>query len=427
MALAIIVGIPTVATQRAAAQSSVTCNSTVVAEGAQCASYGACDDPAERDSWIRGEGAPWITVRIKFIVFKKFHGVDPIPQEDLAAQVDTLNQHFQDYRIRFEKQADEYELNADYYDFCRSAEGSCFRIDEDLCAGLCVDNQQQPALCEAERMKTDYPFDPETQLRVYVVNPNPLDPLPNYDGGLARLPWCPEATDDHGGIILEGDSNYFGGGVLTHEVGHILGLYHTHRGVDPGEVGTEGCEAPCYEPAACDGTCSDPDCDLVGDLCCDTPATGLTTGCASEAGDDDCVDPPVERNSSEVDNFMGYSNDGCWDHFTERQAARMRCWACDKLQGWIIGPDCNDNDNKDVCDILSGSSTDCDGNEVPDDCQSFAIGACCINGGSGQPAVCHGSVREPCCEDMGGTFQGSGSKCSLIDCNSAPNSPGGGS
>ena len=99
----------------------------------------------------------------------------------------------------------------------------------------------------------------------------------------------------------------------------------------------------------------------------------------------------------------------------------MQCWACDALQGWIDSPDCNDNDSKDVCDILGGVSADCDANEVPDECQPR--GACCTVTYFPLQFHCTDDVVQACCT---GEWKGSASVCASVECIDENNLVGGG-
>ena len=108
-------------------------------------------------------------------------------------------------------------------------------------------------------------------------------------------------------------STTFGmGRTMTHEVGHYLGLFHTHSHV-PFPYCPSNLEPPnCYEDSDSWGE---------GDLICDTNhQDSATYGC--ENGKDSCNGAGQHE---PVDNFMSYSDDSCMTHFTAEQTQRMRC------------------------------------------------------------------------------------------------------
>ena len=107
------------------------------------------------------------------------------------------------------------------------------------------------------------------------------------------------ARQDYLGTI--GTSND-DGRMLTHEVGHCLGLFHTFQG---------GCSTNCANG---------------GDYICDTPPTSEATyGC--NFSQNTCTDPlddPYDGASvvDQIENYMSY--DGCTNMFSEGQKERMR-------------------------------------------------------------------------------------------------------
>ncbi len=82
--------------------------------------------------------------------------------------------------------------------------------------------------------------------------------------------------------------------VLTHEVGHYLGLYHTFNA-------TNACGA-------------ESDCTTAGDRVCDTPPTIQSSNCSV----------PACSGTQQVENYLDYTQQTCQDMFTEGQKLRMR-------------------------------------------------------------------------------------------------------
>ena len=109
------------------------------------------------------------------------------------------------------------------------------------------------------------------------------------------------AVDDR--IVIDwrvfGEAGSYGapqdlGRILTHEVGHYFGLFHTFQ-----------------------GGCGTADCLATGDLICDTaPHSEPNVECSSI---DTC------GFESPVSNFMNYSWQACMSGFTSQQVRRMRC------------------------------------------------------------------------------------------------------
>ena len=85
--------------------------------------------------------------------------------------------------------------------------------------------------------------------------------------------------------------------ILTHEVGHYLGLFHTFHNTNT--------------QSACDGELY---CDTQGDQVCDTPPTMVNYSCTS----------PPDCTNAQIENYMDYTSQECKNTFTEGQTSRMR-------------------------------------------------------------------------------------------------------
>ncbi|MCD6065626.1 MAG: hypothetical protein K0S33_452 [Bacteroidetes bacterium] len=111
------------------------------------------------------------------------------------------------------------------------------------------------------------------------------------------------------------------GKVLVHEVGHYLNLFHTFQD-------------DIVTAATCAGSTS-VTCTSEGDFCCDTPPSNInnlstfpcggTRNTCSESYQPYLINysDATSNPNDQVENFMYYSNDACWNTFTIDQTARM--------------------------------------------------------------------------------------------------------
>ncbi len=259
---------------------------------AACPQYGDCDIASNRDAAIPVPGAPAMIIRLKFNIFRNDDGSNAAAtQADVDAQVEQLNSDFAPSGISFEYTT-EFINNSTYRFFSEFEEGG---------------------------MKNTYADLPGEQLNVYVVNVNA--------GwiGVGTFPWDPVALGKMGGTIIHDGTFGAGQKTITHEIGHCLGLWHTHHGVD--EVSPCG---PCYEPAG-GGSGGN----ATGDLCADTDPTPTNFNCSGPGGNDPCSGNAW--GPTDTQNYMGYAPDFCYTEFSPQQWGRMNCWTNDVLSAWQSG------------------------------------------------------------------------------------------
>ena len=114
--------------------------------------------------------------------------------------------------------------------------------------------------------------------------------------------------------------------VVSHEVGHCLGLFHTFR-TDNGAELVNGVN-----------------CQSAGDFVCDTPADvddGFTVGYPSCEWNGNDVDDEGDLYDPDETNIMSYSHPLCYKGFSDGQAERMRFLIATEptLQDCIVEPD----------------------------------------------------------------------------------------
>ena len=143
-------------------------------------------------------------------------------------------------------------------------------------------------------------WNPDCYINIWVVKS-----IPGSVVGYAYLP--PAHGTDLDGIVLE--AGYFGSSypndvVITHEMGHYLGLYHTFQ-----------------------GGCTNNDCSVDGDQVCDTPPDQSTAYISCGSSMNSCTTDVLSGFATDqpdlTQDYMDYGNFNCMKVFTQGQSDRM--------------------------------------------------------------------------------------------------------
>lgn len=112
--------------------------------------------------------------------------------------------------------------------------------------------------------------------------------------------------------------------IISHEIGHSLGLYHTHHGTDPNESGI---------PEYVDGSNST----IAGDYIADTPADPNIweshVNCTYTITAKDAHGDTYQPNPN---NLMSYAHNACKDEFSMMQTVRMHGTIENELQNLLF-------------------------------------------------------------------------------------------
>jgi Pregnancy-associated plasma protein-A len=208
-----------------------------------------------------------VTIPTYFHVINKGTGISNgnIPDSQIAAQINVLNQAFANTPYRFVLQATTRTTNSKWYAL---RQGS--RNEQDMKRALRQGGKNALNLYSANLANS---------LLGWATFPSSYASNPTMDGVVLLFSSVPGGTA----------TNYNQGDTGTHEVGHWLGLYHTFQG---------GCTG--------------------GDSVADTaPEASPAGGCP--VGRDTCAGGGVDP----ITNFMDYTYDSCMYEFSPGQVERM--------------------------------------------------------------------------------------------------------
>ncbi|MBK6484075.1 MAG: fibronectin type III domain-containing protein [Chitinophagaceae bacterium] len=275
-----------------------------------------CDNYLVRDLYIPNLSQPTKYFILHWTVIRNSDGSGGISDGVIAALIQELNEDYNPFNIAFVSDNDNTYKDKSKY--------STLDLAEDF------------------EMKNKYGKDQDKKINIYVVN----DIVGNA-AGYAYKPWQPGGgTTISGGVVIDLNGCILGNHTLTHEMGHVFGLHHTHRGT----CEVESC-SPCYEEPDINGKGVDGD--LTGDLISDTnPITAFPNNVCviTEPTESYCEDftnsidqcSGFNYENTPYKNFMSYSN--CIQEFVPQQAGRMHCYIYNLLSSWInYFPPNNDN------------------------------------------------------------------------------------
>ena len=165
---------------------------------------------------------------------------------------------------------------------------------------------------EDARLKNLVQWDPARYINIWYVTGMDMEGFADFlCGAWSRTAVAGYATLPPGGNSLDGIVVSGFGNLLTHEMGHYLGLYHTFEGRN----------------------CVNNNCAMDGDRVCDTPPDRLMSNSSSCTNPDNSCNTDTLSNYSngnfstdvpdQISNFMDYGNSACHNQFTQGQADRM--------------------------------------------------------------------------------------------------------
>ena len=218
-----------------------------------------------------------------------------VPFEAIQPAIDQLNVDFEGTDISFTLAGYDY-TNLQAYSW----------HDAYASGQVCFPSYQT----QATILANDLAWDISEYCNIYVI-PKMCSTILGY----AYVGYGPDNADDGVWVLTKTfgtsawphlDPNHNENEVLTHEIGHYCGLFHTFHN-NPGQCGGQNSSIPCeYE----------------GDYVCDTPPTKPSSGCPGVPGFY-CPISNYDGAFFNARNHMDYGGQLCRDEFTLGQIERM--------------------------------------------------------------------------------------------------------
>lgn len=231
-----------------------------------------------------------VTIPIKAHIIRRSNGTGGLTLSAWYAALQNLNMLFQPGNLQFAECGPPNVINSDvYFDFHGSEEAALHNT-----------------------------YGVANVMNVYIPGGELLTSSGTGACGYANYPWAGAPN-----LMLVASSCMTSGNTFAHEVGHYLGLYHTH-----GPIASCG---PLTDELVNGSNCA-----TAGDRVCDTPADpGLRTGsnCENSHVNANCIytgtatDANGQMFMPNTRNIMSYSRHECRDHFSTQQLARMYFYA----------------------------------------------------------------------------------------------------
>ncbi|MCL1942445.1 MAG: zinc-dependent metalloprotease [Candidatus Azobacteroides sp.] len=255
-------------------------------------------------------------VRIFFHIIKRSNGTGGQTQTEVNTAFNTLQSDYQPYGISFELLGTDEIWNDNYYNV--NINFSC--------------NTNGNTDCDGDgKFNNFHPNSHTNAVDIYLFANDKLN-----SGLAAGIPAS--------ALVIGGNAyniNLASSHILSHEIGHCLGLYHTFHGL---------CEGGCAELV------NGNNCSTCGDFVCDTPAdpqmhqvnqnTCIWNGSTCSVSNKDANGDSYHPNTTL---YMAYIAPNCMQQHTPGQVTRMKAMIANSpiLQNVIVAP------------TLSGSTTLC--------------------------------------------------------------------
>jgi gliding motility-associated-like protein len=268
----------------------------------------------------KSQGAPEMMLYTLPVVVHVIHnnGPENIPDTQVEQAIQWLNDAFAN--INYYDQGTGVDVQVDFCLAEQDPDGNITTGINHVVSPLTDMNMDTEDLA----MKDLIRWDPTRYINIWVVREICANGIGCGVAGYAYFPSAHGSNVD--GIVVE--AGYTGNteantGVLVHEMGHYLGIYHTFQ-----------------------GGCLNNDCALDGDRICDTPPDQSTAPVPCGSPVNSCTTDTDSGFATDQDdlyiNYMDYGDLDCYSAFTQGQADRMHFFIENGRSSLLDSPGCDD-------------------------------------------------------------------------------------